>query len=88
VSSGFQSTGRVAKKLAVTLEEMLKRWRTREVSWIVGVKLLPPIRRMGPDEIIGIHGRKIVWITGIETFVNVRLHTGDSKFLANVGTSA
>ena len=80
--------GAIADELAVAREEMLQRRRTRQVSGIVGVELLPPVSGMGPDEVEGLDGGEVIRIAGVETLMDVPREAGEAEFIADVAAGA
>jgi len=43
-----------------------------------------PVSGMGPDEVERFHRRKVDWIAGVESLMDVEGHAGDAKFLAHI----
>ena len=70
--AGFEGMGTIADELTVSAKEVFERGRTGEIAVIVGIQLLTPIGRMGPDKIKCLGSRKVSGVAGIKTLVDVK----------------
>ena len=86
-----QDTGTICDERGVAFKECFQRRRARQVSWVVGVKLLPPLGRMRPDEIECRAGRQIVeavCVGRVKALADVPRQAGNAKFSAYVRACA